>query len=125
MPSKRVLIVEDDQDVALSAKWLVSELGHDARIASDGLAALEIADEYKPEVVLLDLGLPKLSGFDVAERLRGMPGLQAVFVIAITGSNRYEDRERAIRAGCDHYAVKPLQPASLAALLGDAGASRG
>ena len=88
-----------------------------ARTAGDGLAALEEVEAFRPHVVLLDIGMPKLNGYDVARRMREIPGCSDTLVIALTGWGQAEYRERGIEAGFDHYLVKPVNPAELARLL--------
>jgi CheY-like chemotaxis protein len=86
---------------------LVNECGHDARTAYDGSSVLEAALDYRPHVVLLDIGLPGLNGFEVAKQLRQQPALQNVVLVAMTGYGREGDRQRSQEAGFDHHLVKP------------------
>ena len=86
---------------------LMTELGHDVRTAHDGPSALEAALDYRPNVVLLDIGLPGLNGFEVAKRLRQQPVLQNAVLVAMTGYGRESDRQRSQEAGFDHHLVKP------------------
>lgn len=119
---KRVLIVEDNIDSARSTTYLVNDMGHKAEYAINGYAALTIAKTFKPDVVLLDLGLPGLNGFDVCRRLKKDPDLAHVRVIAITGYAADEYRTQSEAAGCDMHFVKPISPKLLEELL-DWGAS--
>ena len=103
----RVLVVDDDDDTAEGMALFLKESGHDVRIASDGPAAIEAALDYRPELVLMDIGLPMLNGFEVAQRLRQHAELQNVVLVAITGYGQEKDRERAHEAGFDYHLVKP------------------
>jgi two-component system CheB/CheR fusion protein len=90
---------------------------HEVRTAYDGPAALEAAQSYRPEVAVVDLGLPRMDGCELARQLRGQPGWDAVLLIALTGSSRDEDRRRTREAGFDHHLVKPVEFADLQRLL--------
>jgi PAS domain S-box-containing protein len=106
-PSLRVLVVDDSVDMARSLEMLLRESGHDVRTAHDGPAALETARDYRPNVVLLDIGLPELDGYEVAKRMRQNAVLQDVVLVAMTGYGQESDRRRAREAGFDHHLVKP------------------
>jgi CheY-like chemotaxis protein len=114
--SRRVLVVEDNLDAVHSIAVLVKIMGHECQFAINGFAALKIAREFLPEIILLDIGLPDFKGYDIAKQLRYEPGLEQVRIIAITGVPEY-DRQRAIDAGCDEFYRKPLEPARLKELL--------
>ncbi|MGH9886770.1 MAG: hybrid sensor histidine kinase/response regulator, partial [bacterium] len=105
---KRVLVVDDNEDSADSLGMLLTSRGHDVRVEHDGPAALNAALEHRPEVVLLDLGLPGMDGCEVAVRLREQPETRTALLIALTGFAHEEARERAKRAGFDHHLVKPV-----------------
>jgi PAS domain S-box-containing protein len=106
-PSLRVLVVDDNVDTVTTLAMLVRESGHEARTAYDGPAVLEAALDYRPDVVLLDIGLPGLDGFEVAKRLRQQPALKDAVLVALTGYGRESDRRRSQEAGFDHHLVKP------------------
>ncbi len=108
-PSLRVLVVDDNVDTATSLALLLRESGHDVRTAHDGLTALEAAIDYRPDVALLDIGLPGLDGFEVAKRMRQQPILQKAVLVAMTGYGKESDRQRSREAGFDHYLVKPAK----------------
>ena len=91
--------------------------GHEVEVAHDGYCALEIAARFEPEVVLLDIGLPGLNGYDVAKQLRQMNHQRPQCLIAMTGYGSDEDRQRTEEAGFDHHIVKPIEPAELNKLL--------
>jgi CheY-like chemotaxis protein len=118
---RRVLVVDDNRDLAESLAMVLRLWGHDVRVAYDGRAALEAAREQPPEVVFLDIGLPKLDGLEVARRLRQWPELRRVRLVAITGYGREEDRRRSAEAGFDLHLTKPVDPLDLQPLLVDGG----
>jgi signal transduction histidine kinase len=115
--SRRILVVEDNADSAASLALMLQYMGHETRTAPDGVAALAIAAEFLPQVILLDIGLPKLSGYDAAQLIREQPWGQGIFMIALTGWGHDEARRRAAAAGFDLHMVKPVEPASLENLL--------
>jgi PAS domain S-box-containing protein len=104
----RVLVVDDNVDTADSLTLLVELLDHDVRTAYDGLTALEVAVKYRPNVALLDIGLPGLNGYEVATRIRQQAGLEGMVLVAITGYGQESDRQLATEAGFDHHLVKPV-----------------
>ncbi len=112
----RVLVVEDNQDAADSLAMLLRLWGHEVRTAHDGQSGLKAARSYRPDIVLLDIGLPGLDGYAVARRLRSEFG-PAVRLVAMTGYGQDEDRRRASAAGFDTYLTKPADPAALQAIL--------
>ena len=113
----RVLIVEDNLDAAAMLELAVSHLGHVTKLAHDGAAAITAATEFAPDVILLDIGLPVMNGYAVAQTLRGMPEFNHVHIAAVTGWGQDEDRQKAREAGCDSHFTKPLGPAMLEDLL--------
>jgi DNA-binding response OmpR family regulator len=115
--ARRVLVVEDDIDSARSLTWILRDMGHDVEYAINGYVAVDIAQQMRPEFVLLDLALPGMNGFEVCKRLRRMAGLEGTRVIAISAYAQDEYRQRSKEAGCDAYIVKPLDPAVLEMLL--------
>jgi CheY-like chemotaxis protein len=104
---RRILVVDDNADAADSLGMLLEVRGDEVRIAYDGIEALEAEDAFKPEVVLLDIGMPKLSGYDVAKRIRESRGT-AVLIVAITGWGQDDDRQRARDAGFNYHFTKPV-----------------
>jgi CheY-like chemotaxis protein len=110
---RRVLIVDDNREMAETAAALLIACGHDVRTAYDGLSAVATAGEYHPNVVLLDIGLPGMSGYEVARQLRVSEQWHSMLLVAVTGYGQDADRQRAREAGFDHYVVKPLEPATL------------
>jgi CheY-like chemotaxis protein len=116
---RRVLVVEDNLDGMHSLVLLLRDMGHEVEFAINGYDALDIAIRMRPEVVLLDLNLPGMSGFDVCKRIKANPLLKAARVIAITAYSQGEFRERAIAAGCELHFVKPVDPRDLEDLLAE------
>jgi CheY-like chemotaxis protein len=104
--SLRVLVVDDNADTATSLALLLRESGHEVRTAADGPTALNMALDYRPDVAVLDVGLPGLDGVEVAKRMRQQPILQKVVLIALTGYAKKSDRQRSQQAGFDHYLIK-------------------
>jgi PAS domain S-box-containing protein len=113
----RILVVDDNQDSADSLAMLMELHGHDVSIAHDGQSALESAEQERPDVVLLDIGLPVLNGHDVCRRIRQQPWGQGMVLIALTGWGQDEDRRRSQEAGFDGHLVKPVDHRRLLALL--------
>jgi CheY-like chemotaxis protein len=106
--SRRVLVVDDNKDSAESMAVLLRLAGHEVATAYDGVSALSHAVRSQPEIVLLDIGLPGMNGYDVARELRASPGSERVRLIAMTGYGQDEDRRRTLAAGFDAHYVKPL-----------------
>lgn len=104
----KVLIVEDDADSAWSMAALMQELGCETRIASNGAEAIPKAFEFHPRIVLLDLGLPTMDGYQVAQLLRQAPELSSVLIIAITGYGAPEDKQKSYQLGIDLHLTKPV-----------------
>jgi PAS domain S-box-containing protein len=116
-PQLRVLVVEDNLDSAEMMAFILRLDGHQVRLADGGLAALDAAHAFQPQVVLCDIGLPDMNGYDVARRLREQPDFEQTRLIALTGYGQEEARRRAKEAGFDYHLVKPVEPETLSALL--------
>ncbi len=114
---KRVLIVDDNEDAASSLAMLVGRLGAEVQVANDGVTALSLMASFRPEIALLDLGMPVMNGFEIAARARQVPGLDKLRLVALTGWGQPEDRERTRSAGFDHHLVKPAALPELQRLL--------
>jgi PAS domain S-box-containing protein len=114
---RRVLIVDDNRDSADGVTALLAAWGHDVRAVYDGPAAIAAASSDHPDVVLLDIGLPGMSGYEVAKRLRAMPHLRPFVLIAFTGYGQDDDRQRVREAGFDHHLVKPIDTATLERII--------
>ena len=117
-PSLRILVVDDNRDAADSLAMLLRTSGNDIRTAYDGAEAVQVANDFEPEVVLLDIGLPNMDGHEVAQRIRQEPWARRTCLIAVTGWSDEADRARSRAAGFDHHLVKPLDTSHLAQLLG-------
>jgi PAS domain S-box-containing protein len=113
----RILVVDDNEDSADSLAVWLGLMGHDARTAHDGPQALATAQEHRPELIFLDIGMPGMNGYEVARRLRQQPETRDVTLIAVTGWGQDEDRRQSREAGFDQHLVKPLEPRSLETLL--------
>jgi len=116
-PSLKVLVVDDNVDAAKGVAMLLRAFGHDAHLAHDGAGALQAALEYVPQVVLLDIGLPIVSGYEVAKWIRQEPSLKSVVLIALTGYGQKSDRQLTQQAGFDHHLVKPADFAQIESIL--------
>lgn len=114
---RRILVVDDNQDAAVSLALLLQMSGNETFLAHDGVEAIEVVEKQRPDVVLLDIGLPKLSGHDVCRRVRELPWGKDVVLIALTGWGQQEDRRRSKEAGFDGHLVKPVEPEALLDLL--------
>jgi signal transduction histidine kinase/CheY-like chemotaxis protein len=119
--ARRILVVDDNVDAAQSLAMLLEVCGHETHIAHDGMAALEVAERVRPDVILLDIGLPKLNGYDACQRIRQLTWGKGVVMIALTGWGQDADRLRSQESGFDHHIVKPVEHATLVKLLGTDG----
>ncbi len=115
--SRRILVVDDNEDSAKSLAKLLSIAGHETRIAFDGLDAVAAAEEFRPDVVLLDIGLPRLNGFEACRRIREKAWGREITLVALTGWGQDEDRLKAKDAGFDHHLVKPPEYTALTKIL--------
>jgi PAS domain S-box-containing protein len=114
---RRVLIVDDNVDAADSIAMLLRASGFSARCVYDGVSALSVASAYQPDVFVLDIGLPDITGYEVAQRLRAIPEFSRTPIVAVTGYGQHGDRMRSRDAGIDHHMTKPVDPESLRAVL--------
>jgi CheY-like chemotaxis protein len=115
--ARRILVVDDNRDSADSLALLLRLSGHVTYTAYDGVEAVEAATNLQPDVILLDLGLPKLNGYDAARRIREQRGNDGLVLVALTGWGQDEDRRRSEKAGFDAHLVKPVDEVALAKLL--------
>jgi CheY-like chemotaxis protein len=116
-PRRRILIVDDNRDGADTLARVLEMLGNDTRAVYDGAEAVEVAETYRPSMVLLDLGLPRLNGFEACEHLRRREWCKGVVIVAVTGWGQEQFRRRSEEAGFDHHMVKPVDPIELMKLL--------
>ncbi|HET6381672.1 MAG TPA: response regulator [candidate division Zixibacteria bacterium] len=117
MSPLRILVVDDNRDSADSLAELLAMEGHETHIARDGHQAVRSAAQLQPDVVVLDIGLPGMSGHDAARLIRSLPGGERVALLALTGLSQAEDRRRSADAGFEEHLVKPVDLGVLAALL--------
>jgi len=116
---RRILVVDDNMDSAESLAMLLTLAGNETHAAFDGLEAVEAAATFRPDVILLDIGLPELNGYDVARQIREQPWGQKMVLVALTGWGQEDDRRRAQEAGFNHHFTKPVDPAALKKLLAE------
>ena len=114
----RILVVDDNQDAANATAMLIAEMGGDARVAYDGESAIAMLQDYEPEVIILDIGMRGLDGYETCQRIRRVLG-NRVLVVALTGFGQEQDKEKATRAGFDAHLTKPANGAALAGILAD------
>lgn len=114
---RRVLVVDDNRDAADSLALVADGLGAQVEVVYDGEAALAILGRFRPDVVLLDLGMPGMDGFEVAARIRRLPDGRAITLVAVSGWGQAEDRRRTLEAGFDHHLIKPARIADIQRLL--------
>jgi CheY-like chemotaxis protein len=119
-----VLVVDDNADAADSLAVLLGTQGHEVRVAYDGPGGLAAAAECRPDVVVCDIGMPGMSGLEVARRLRADPALADTLLVALTGWGQEEDRRRSREAGFDRHLTKPVDPGELQRVLAAAGTAR-
>jgi CheY-like chemotaxis protein len=110
-------VVDDNKDSAITLSMFLRIMGNDIRTAFDGEEALRLASEFQPQVVMMDIGLPKLSGYEVARKIREEPWSRDTVLVAVTGWGQEEDKHLSKEAGFDHHMVKPVDPAALTELL--------
>jgi CheY-like chemotaxis protein len=114
---RRVLVIDDNEDAAEMLAWLVRSLGGEARTANNGRDGIVMASEFRPHVILLDIGMPEMDGYDVCRRLRGLLPPPSPFIVAITGWGQDRDKARALEAGFDAHLTKPADPEVLEQML--------
>jgi CheY-like chemotaxis protein len=114
---RRILIVDDNRDAAETLADLAGLWGFEAQAVFDGATGLQVARDTRPGMILLDISMPGMSGFEVARSIRRLPGLEGVLLVALTGYGQEEDRRRTREAGFDHHLTKPVDPDVLRKLL--------
>ena len=122
--ARRILVADDNRDSADSLAMLLEMLGHEVCLAHDGLEALETAKSSKPELIFMDLGMPRMNGYDAARLIRNAPECNGVVLVALTGWGQEEDRRRSYEAGFDHHIVKPIDFSIVEELLTDLNGSK-
>jgi CheY-like chemotaxis protein len=114
---RRILVVDDNRDSASSLAMVLDALKYETRVAFDGMEAIETASEFRPHIVLLDIGMPRLNGYDACRRMRKKAWGRNMVIVALTGWGRLPDQDRSKAAGFDFHLVKPVDPALLSRLL--------
>jgi CheY-like chemotaxis protein len=114
---RRILVVDDNVDAANALRYLLENDGHEVKVTGDGIAGLALARDFKPDFLLLDIGLPRMNGYEIAKQVREDKALRNVTIIAITGYGQVNDRARASAAGFDHHLTKPVEFHSLQKLF--------
>jgi CheY-like chemotaxis protein len=125
MAARRIVVADDNHDSADVLATLLGLHGHDVRVAHDGIEVLAIADTFKPHVVLLDLGMPKMDGYETARQTRQRPWGKDAMLVALTGWGQQQDRQRTAEAGFDAHLVKPVTDSDLFHLLATTKVSEG
>ena len=114
---RRILVADDNPDSAATLAIMLEVLGNEVRVAHDGQQAVEIAATFRPDAILLDIGMPRLNGYDACEKIRRHPWGAHAFIVALTGWGQDEDRDRSRAAGFDRHLVKPVEPATIEKLI--------
>jgi CheY-like chemotaxis protein len=116
-PKRRILVVDDNRDSADSMAMMLQLLGDEVRIAPDGIEAVEQAEQFRPQVIMMDIGMPRLNGYEATRRIREQPWGRDMAIIALTGWGQEVDRVKSMEAGCDGHLVKPINLPDLEKLL--------
>jgi CheY-like chemotaxis protein len=119
---RRVLVADDNADAAESLALVLTTMGHEVRIARDGQAAVGEVEAFRPEVALLDIGMPRLNGYEAARRIRQLPDGSGIVLAALTGWGQEDDKRKALEAGFVRHFTKPVDPEVLAQFLSEAAA---
>ena len=122
---RRILVADDDPDSAESLAMLFQLMGHDVRAAHNGVAAVDLAETFRPDLIVLDIGMPGLDGYEVCRRIRQHSWGRDTVIAALTGWSRDEDKDRSEQAGFDHFLVKPVDPKVLENLIAAVGRGPG
>jgi PAS domain S-box-containing protein len=123
-PKRRILVVDDNRDSATSMAMILRLTGNEVRTAHDGVEAVEVAEAFRPQVILMDVGMPRLNGYEATRRIRERPWGRSVLIIALTGWGQEGDRSQSREAGCDGHLVKPVNLPDLEKLLSEAEPAR-
>jgi CheY-like chemotaxis protein len=118
--TRRVLVADDNRDAAESMGMLLRLMGNEVRTVHDGVEAVEEAETFQPDVILLDIGMPRLNGYDAARQIRGQDWSAGTMLVALTGWGQEDDKRRATEAGFDRHFTKPVNPADLEKLIAEA-----
>ena len=118
--ASRVVIVDDNEDAARTMSMLIEQLGGSARMAHDAVSGLAAVQEFQPDIVFLDIGMPGMDGYETCRRIRRQPAERHIVIVAVTGWGQTQDKQRALDAGFDAHLTKPVDPAALARVLAHA-----
>jgi CheY-like chemotaxis protein len=118
-PKRRILVVDDNRDAATSTAMLLKLMNNEVRTAHDGVEAVQVAEAFRPQVILMDVGMPRLNGYEATRRIREQPWGKGMAIIALTGWGQEGDKERSHEVGCDGHLVKPMNFSDLEKLLAD------
>jgi CheY-like chemotaxis protein len=113
----RILVADDNRDAADTLALILELDGHEVQKAYDGLEALKLAEEFRPQIALLDIGMPHMDGYQTARRIRDRPWGDSVLLVALTGWGQEQDRRQASEAGFDQHLVKPVDPQAIVSLV--------
>ena len=116
-PRHRILVADDNHDSVTTLSLMLEVMGHEVQVAHDGLQTVELAESFRPDAILMDIGMPGLNGFDACQRIRTRPWARDVFIVALTGWGQDEDKVRSRDAGFDRHLVKPVEPAMLEKMI--------
>ena len=119
-PRRRILVVDDNPDSAESMAMMLKLTGNEVRTARDGIEAVELAEAFRPQAILMDVGMPRLNGYEATRLIREQPWGQAVIIIALTGWGQHADKLQAEQAGCNGHLVKPVDFTMLSDDIGHA-----
>jgi len=114
---RRILVVDDNRDAATMLAMMLRLFGNEVSVANDGLEAIQVAEEARPDVILMDIGMPRLNGYEACRRIREQPWGADMLLVALTGWGQDEDKRKTRDAGFDHHLVKPVEPQALQELL--------
>ncbi len=114
---RRILVVDDNRDAAATLSRMLKLMGNDVRMTHDGIQSLGVADEFRPEIILMDVGMPGMSGYEATRRIREQPWGSSTIIIALTGWGQAGDRIQSKAAGCDGHLVKPVSLPDLNQML--------
>lgn len=121
LPKRRVIIADDNRAAADGLKQVMARMGHDVRAVYDGSQVVELAAEFRPDLILMDLSMPGMDGYEAARRIRQQPWGKTLLLVAVSGWGQKHHRSRAAEAGFDHYLVKPIAMADMTRMLEDSG----
>ena len=119
-PARRVLVVDDNEDIALSMSMILKRYGHTVAVAHDGGHAVTMTDTFRPDVILMDIGMPRMNGYQACATIRATEHGKRIHIIAVSGWGQEEDRVKSREAGFDAHVVKPMERATLERLIAEA-----